>query len=145
MPMLSPRLAIEAAPEPSAAEVAAVVDGLNAWNAERGPPMQWQRMTYFLRGPAGEIAGGLDGHTSWGWLFVRILWVATPYQRQGYGRELLQRAEAEAKTRGCCSAYLDTFDFQARGFYERLGYRLFGELAGFPPGHTRYFLEKRGL
>lgn len=143
--MLQWQLTIEAAATPSAADLAALVDGLNAWNAERGPAMEWKPMTFFLRGPGGEVAGGLDGHTAWGWLFVRILWVATPHQRQGLGRELMARAEAEAKSRGCRNAYLDTFDFQAVGFYERLGYRLFGELTDFPPGHTRYFLEKRGL
>jgi GNAT superfamily N-acetyltransferase len=139
------RLTIEAATAPNAADLAALVEGLNAWNAARAPLMQWNRVTFFLRAPNGEIAGGLDGHTSWGWLFVRILWVATPHQRQGFGRKLMARAEAEARSRGCRNAYLDTFDFQALGFYERLGYRQFGKLPEFPPGHTRYFLEKRGL
>ena len=55
----------------------------------------------------------------------------------------MHEAEAEAVRRGCASAYLDTFDFQARPFYERLGYQLFGQLDDFPPGGSRYFLRKR--
>ena len=35
-----------------------------------------------------------------------------------------------------------TFEFQARGFYERLGYRCFGELNDYPTGFARYFMKK---
>jgi hypothetical protein len=52
------------------------------------------------------------------------------------------KAESEAVNRGCASSWLDTFSFQARGFYEKLGYRVFGELCDNPPGHTRFFLKK---
>lgn len=38
--------------------------------------------------------------------------------------------------------YLDTFDFQARPFYERHGYEVFGTLDDYPPGHSRFFLRK---
>jgi hypothetical protein len=55
---------------------------------------------------------------------------------------LLLEAEAAAIKLGCRGAWLGTFDFQARGFYERLGYNVFAELTGFPPGHTHYHLKK---
>jgi hypothetical protein len=51
-------------------------------------------------------------------------------------------AEAMAMERGCRGAWLGTFDFQARGFYERLGYVVFAELADFPAGHSHYHLRK---
>lgn len=44
--------------------------------------------------------------------------------------------------RDCHSAWVDTFSFQARGFYEKLGYTVFGQL-DYPPEHRRFFLEKR--
>src|SRR5205823_2780313 len=40
------------------------------------------------------------------------------------------------------SSDLDTFDFQARGFYERLGYETFAEVQDFPRGHSRFFMKK---
>jgi hypothetical protein len=52
-------------------------------------------------------------------------------------------AEAEARQRGAQHAYLDTFSFQAPGFYKKHGYQVFGELQDFPPGHQRYFLTKQ--
>ena len=57
----------------------------------------------------------------------------------------MQSAQHEAHLRGCRHAYLDTFDFQALGFYQKLGYELFGHLDDYPPGHTKYFLQKRRL
>ena len=55
----------------------------------------------------------------------------------------MARAEAEARARGCVGAWLDTFGFQARPFYEALGYAVFGALEDQPPGHRRYVLMKR--
>ena len=52
-------------------------------------------------------------------------------------------AESHARTRGCVGAYLDTFEYQARPFYETLGYTLFGTLDGYPPGYRQYHLAKR--
>lgn len=53
------------------------------------------------------------------------------------------RAEDEGRLRGCIGVYLDTFDFQARPFYEKLGFTVFGTLEDYPPGHRRFFLKKR--
>jgi hypothetical protein len=54
----------------------------------------------------------------------------------------MSRAESEAVARGCHGAWLDTFEFQARPFYERLGYVCFGELEDYPVGSARYFMRK---
>jgi GNAT superfamily N-acetyltransferase len=61
---------------------------------------------------------------------------------QGYGKRLLQAAEKEARTQGCRGVFLSTFSFQARPFYERLGYEVFGELPDNPAGHSLYFMKK---
>src|SRR5215471_13287721 len=63
-----------------------------------------------------------------GWLVIRHLWVRDDLRRRGVGRGLMALAEARAVERGCHSAWLDTFSFQARGFYEKLGYEGFGTL-----------------
>jgi hypothetical protein len=54
----------------------------------------------------------------------------------------MQSAEHEAVCRGCHSAWLDTHEFQARAFYERLGYTCFGELPNYPIGFSRFFMKK---
>ncbi len=124
------------------ADVQALVHGLVQFNSLHAEAENWQRLVLLLRDADGSLQGGLLGHTHWQWLFVIHFWMADPVRNQGYGRLLLQRAEAEALRRGCGHAHLDTFDFQACGFYEGLGYTVFGQLANYPPGHTRYFLQK---
>ena len=73
---------------------------------------------------------------------MELLAVPESMRGQGIGTELMRRAEREAVVRGCRNAWLDTFEFQARPFYEKLGYTCFGELADYPPGFSRYFLRK---
>lgn len=95
-----------------------------------------------LRDDAGRLVGGLTGDTVWGWLQVKLLWVAADHRGRGHGAALLAAAEDEARRRGCHHALLDTFDFQARGLYERAGYEVFGTLDDFPSGHRRFFMTK---
>jgi GNAT superfamily N-acetyltransferase len=122
----------------------AVEDGLIAFNRAAARPDDWRPLTLSVR-RAGEVepAGGLVGHTFFGWLFVRLFFLPQDLRRQGLGKELLRRAEDEARARGCVGAHLDTFSFQARGFYEKQGYAVFGALPDCPPGHARFFLSKR--
>jgi GNAT superfamily N-acetyltransferase len=70
------------------------------------------------------------------------LWVAEPYRKQGVGSRLLSQAEGAGRENGCRGAYVDTFAFQAPLFYPRHGYREFGRLSDFPPGHARIWLSK---
>ena len=104
---------------------------------------EWYPVAFFLRDETGEVLGGLLGDIWAGWLHVSTLAVAAPARGQGFGRELMKRAEAYARERGCTDAFLDTFSFQARPFYEQLGYRVFGVLENHPAGHQRYFMTKQ--
>ena len=81
--------------------------------------------------------------TAFGWLLVELLFVPVDLRGVGLGADLMQRAEKEAARRGCRGAWLDTFSFQARGFYERLGYSTFGVIDEYPSGHSLVFMLKR--
>jgi GNAT superfamily N-acetyltransferase len=96
-----------------------------------------------LRDAADALQGGLYGATMWGWLMIDGLWVAAELRGRGLGTQLLNAAEAIARTRGCRGVWLGTFDFQARAFYERRGYRVFAELPDFPAQHRHLHLAKR--
>ena len=96
-----------------------------------------------LRGPDNEIAGGVIGAVHYEWFCVDLMWVREDLRGRGYGHRLLMLAEEAARERGAKHAYLDTFSFQAPGFYEKHGYQVFGELRDFPPGHTRTYLAKQ--
>jgi GNAT superfamily N-acetyltransferase len=90
----------------------------------------------------GDIIGGLWGETMFSYLHVDLLFVPETLRYSGIGRQLMTQAEEEATRRGCHGAWLDTFSFQARRFYERLGYAVFGTIEDYPPGHSRFFMKK---
>ncbi|KML69102.1 GNAT family N-acetyltransferase [Pectobacterium peruviense] len=89
-----------------------------------------------------NIIAGLISRTWWGALEVQYLWVSEKYRKSGLGRQLMQAAEKEALKRDCHLAYVDTFAFQAKGFYEKLGYKEYGNLPGYAHKHTRHYLAK---
>jgi GNAT superfamily N-acetyltransferase len=132
----------EAAPEAIDSLREEIRRGLLAFNVLTAGPPEYRRLALAARDGDGRLLGGLYGNTTWRWLFVDLLWVDEPYRRQGLGRRLLRSAEALARDRGCIAAYLDTFDFQARPFYEREGYVLFGTQENYPPGHRKFYLSK---
>ncbi len=93
---------------------------------------------------SGEIVAGiLCSLTAWNFLYVDILWVDQDHRGSGLGSKLLSEVEAIAKAEGCYLVHLDTFDFQAKGFYLKQGYEVFGVLDDCPVGHQRFFLKKR--
>ena len=89
-----------------------------------------------------EILGGLRAVSYWGSFYVTDVVAPEAARGQGLGSELMRQAEQEARARGCRHIWLDTYDFQARPFYERLGYEVFGRLDGLAPFFPRYFLKK---
>lgn len=119
-----------------------IVDPLVAFNRQQSGRYDMRPLILAIEDPQGNVIGGLWGRTAYDWLFVELLVVPEALRGQGIGTDLMQRAEAEAVARGCHGAWLDTFEFQARGFYERLGYTCFGELGDFPIGSSRYFMKK---
>jgi GNAT superfamily N-acetyltransferase len=141
--MRSPRLKIcvEAATDEAADK--AISDGLEAFNEAQAPGADWRELAIYARDEAGVVQGGLTGSSYYDWLFVKWLWVAEPYRRQGIGSALLDRAEQVARERNVGAVYLDTFTFQAPNFYEKHGYREFGRLDDAVHGHARAWMAKR--
>ncbi|MBI5943594.1 MAG: GNAT family N-acetyltransferase [Chloroflexi bacterium] len=117
--------------------------GIHQYNIQQAGPDQGKQLCFVLSAPDGEVAGGLIGETHWGWFYISLLFIKEELRGHGYGHRILTLAEEEARQRGAGNAYLDTFSFQALDFYKRHGYRVFGELQDFPPGHQRYYLTKQ--
>lgn len=131
-------LAFDDAPAPEVR--AALGREINDFHA-RTVPLQSQRFAFRVCDDQSRLLGGVAGMIAWDWLFIEALWVSDALRGRGVGRLLMGRAETHARAQGCHSAWLDTF--QARGFYETLGYEPFGQLEDFPDGQTRYFMRRR--
>jgi GNAT superfamily N-acetyltransferase len=141
-----PKITLTDAPTPQMRK--AIVEPLVEFNHMRiGKPETYRPLVILLSQPESDeivgVVGGLYGSTSFSYLHVDLLFVPESVRGTGIGRELMMQAEAEAVRRGCHASSLDTFSFQARGFYERLGYSVFGILDDCPPGHSRFYLTKR--
>lgn len=117
--------------------------GITDYNTQQAGDDQGQNLCFVLQSPDKEIVGGVIGATHWNWFYINLMWIKEELRGRGYGRRLLTLAEEEARKRGAKHAYLDTFSFQAPGFYQKYGYQVFGELSDFPEGHQRYFLAKQ--
>ncbi|GFZ33288.1 N-acetyltransferase [Clostridium zeae] len=96
-----------------------------------------------IKGLNGEILAGINSVLyCWNCLYVDVLWVKEEYRKEGYGSILLKEVEKVAKEKGCKLSHLDTFDFQAKDFYLKHGYEVFGVLDDCPVEHKRYYLKK---
>ena len=88
------------------------------------------------------IAGCVAKMYCWNVAYIDTLWVNETYRGKGFGARLLVEVENTAKEKGCYLIHLDTFDFQAKEFYEKQGYEVFGVLDDCPTEHCRYYLKK---
>jgi len=132
---------LEITDTPAAADREAVREGLIEFCDRFLGPRDFRPIGIFVRGPKG-LRAGLVGETGRGVFKLAYVWVAEEMRGQGIGTKLLLAAETEAMARGCRRVLLDTYDFQARPFYERHGYRVFAEFDGFARGHSSFFMAK---
>lgn len=92
----------------------------------------------------GQLIAGLNGYmTAFKILYIDTVFVQEEYRRQGVGKELLEEAEKRAKSLGANMIRLDTFDWQGREFYKKLGYEEVGGYSNNEDGFSEYFFVKR--
>jgi GNAT superfamily N-acetyltransferase len=139
---LPPDCRLTIAEPPAAEDCEAIEDALVAFNRPFLRDPRWAHFALIVRSETGALKAGLDAYVYAEWLFIHNLWVDADLRRQGVGRMLVAAAERRAAELGCHSAWLDTFSFQAPGFYRKLGYEEFAAL-DYPPDHKRFFLKKR--
>ena len=127
------------------AAVEALFGGIVAYNdSKTGLSAPALPLGLLIRDPQTRVVnGGLWAVSYYDWMFIQFLVLPESLRGQGLGTELIGRAEAVARERGCCGIWLDSFSFQAPGFYEKLGFSRFGVIDQYPEGHSRVFLSKR--
>ncbi|MDI2595154.1 GNAT family N-acetyltransferase [Pseudomonas sp. N3-W] len=136
-------LRIERSPTPTDEERLAILTPLIAYNAAQAGDSEAEKVALLVRDEAGAILGGLYGRVFYRWLFIELLSVPEQGRGLGLGSTLMNMAEELANEKECVGIWLDTFSFQAPAFYKKLGFSEFGQIADYPPGHKRYFFQKR--
>lgn len=113
------------------------------YNLARIELKETQPLAVFANDDNGKKLGGVTAETHGNWLEVSFLWVDEKLRGQKIGSKLLLDAEKEAIIRGCKYAFLDTFSFQAKDFYIKLGYKEVFTLENYPlVGKRHYFVKQ---
>jgi GNAT superfamily N-acetyltransferase len=128
---------------PEAQDMEAFQHILRSMNRLKAGEPGYRKLCILAKDKDKRIVGGLNGEMYLGWLFIENLALDNRVSNQGLGSQLLKAAEDEAFKRRCFAVYLDTYSFQGLPFYQKHGYKVFGELKDCPQGHSRFFLYKR--
>ncbi len=133
------RLAIK---EPSVEEKNYLENNINQFNIHlTGIPFGGEVAVLAYDGQD-RLIGGANGF-QWGDSFtVEFLWLEEPWRGLDLGSQIMQAIEQQAAQRDCKQLFLDTYNFQAIGFYQKLGYEVVGKIENFPTPYTHYFLKK---
>jgi GNAT superfamily N-acetyltransferase len=116
------------------------------FNQENVPFQQkdaYMSLSFIMKDENSLVIGGINATLyCWNLMYIDVLYIEGLYRRKGYGKMLVAKAEAKARQNGGYMSHLDTFDWQAKEFYENIGYEVFGILDNCPRGHKRYFMKK---
>jgi GNAT superfamily N-acetyltransferase len=117
--------------------------GLLRFNREQAGPLRYKRTVLSVRDAKRRLLGGLILQSYWRESYVELLWLSARARAAGLGSKLLEEAEKRARKHGSRLIHLNTYSFQAPGFYEKHGYKRFGGMAGSPKGQSRHFYVKQ--
>jgi GNAT superfamily N-acetyltransferase len=127
---------------PTEKEINIVRHGLRAYNRQYWGNTKNNPYLIKIQAEQGSVIGGAFFYVFGNWLEVEYVWIEETYRNKGIGKRLLKEVESIAKQEGCKKGCLNTFDFQARVFYEKQGYKIVYTQEQIPKENTRYYMEK---
>lgn len=119
-----------------------IVEGIMGFNRAAVPGLQSNTVTITIRDETGKLHGGVVGRIALDSMYVEVVWNDDTVRGTGLGRQMMQMLEEEARKRGAREAWLYTMSFQAKPFYEKLGYSQFAELPWNHGRQARHFMRK---
>ena len=132
---------------PSVEDSKFISQGLVNFNHEKIKALEQEapetKFSIFVRDEADHTIGGLRAIWFWNALHVELVWVSKESRGTGLGTKLMQKAETFAVEHGYELSLLESASWQAKSFYEKLGYTLMATLPDYPKGHATHFLTKK--
>ena len=123
-----------------------IIENLVRYNLTKVPKSQKEpfiSINRVIKDDEGKIIAGINSRMyCWKCLYIDSLWVDSDFRKQGLGNILINEVEKIEDDNGCRLIHLDTFDFQAKDFYLKHGYEIFGVLDECPENHKRYYMKK---
>jgi GNAT superfamily N-acetyltransferase len=120
----------------------AIHAGLRAFNRAIVNWPERQRFNVVLRDTEGRVHGGILASVNFDVLVLEDVFVEETWRRGGHGAKMMAVAEEEGRRRGARLASVSTFNWQARPFYENLGYTVYAQLPYNNGGYTLFSLKK---
>lgn len=88
------------------------------------------------------VIGGLIIEKCSDAFYIKTLWVHDSFKKQGIGSKLLTMLDGEAENQNIPKIFTDTYTFQARGFYEKHGFKVIGIIREYILGYDKIYLKK---
>ena len=123
---------------PTEEQIEELRESLIAYNVGKHGYTDASKIGIFVRNDDDELEGGVYAYAWGGVCELELLWVSEARRGDGLGTRLMTAVEDEARRVGCSKIYVDTFSYQAPGFYEKLGFERVGTIDEFPEGGHRY-------
>jgi ribosomal protein S18 acetylase RimI-like enzyme len=127
---------------PDSKAVQALNDGIMAYAKQVKGFGPIRFFGFFIHDSNKQIVGGCQCDMLYGCLYIGSLWVSEQLRGQGYGTRLMASAEKLAKEHQCHFIAVNTMDWEALGFYKKMGYHVEFERHGFIGNSVFYFLRK---
>ena len=119
-----------------------LMTGIRAFNAAAVPGLVSRKIVAAIRGEDGTLLGGVVGRLAGDSVYMEVVWNDESVRGTGLGRETMRLVEERARELGAREAWLYTMSFQAKPFYEKLGYSQFAELPWLGGKHAHHFMRK---
>ncbi len=129
--------------KPSKKDIEALTAGLAEYAKEKKDViLDVKPFGFFYKNPEEKVLAGCNGVIFYNSMFIDQLFVDPVLRHQGIGTLLVQKAESLAKTYLCSMITVNTMDWEALPFYQKLGFTIDFKRNGYANHSAMYFLKK---
>lgn len=133
---------LERQEEPIPEDEQVLFEGISDDAAKKKGMERIKSFRIYIKNSNQSVLGGASGVTYYGCLYVDMLWVETSIRNRGFGKKIMEEAEKIARERKCTFATLNTMDWEALPFYQKLGYHIEFVREGYEKASKMYMLRK---
>ncbi len=137
---------IEITTNPNEIDAKTISNGIVNFNKKKVPDLEPNeaevKFFVFAKNEDAEVIGGIRATCFWNTLHIELLWLSETCRGKGIGKQLVERTENFARKQNCEKVFVETTSWQAKPFYEKVGYQHIATINDRPKGHASHYLTK---